>query len=351
MPTKKLIKKENQPGDERGTLIMYTGPKGRIELRADTERDTIWANLNQIADLFDVQKSAISKHFKNIFESGELFEKATVSILETVQLEGNRSVKRSVEFYNLDAIIAVGYRINSKKATQFRIWATTTLREYLVKGFVASTDRIKSLPDKILKDLDEKIGFIQRTLQKRELDKGEIDGLLAVIHDYANSWKLLKEFDEGDLVLRRGKTKETYSLQYDAVRAAVDQLQSELAATNITTELFGRERDGSFQGILKTIYQTFDGKELYESLEVKAAHLLYFIIKDHPFSDGNKRVGSFLFVLFLNSNGILYRRGKNGMIGERKINDNTLVALALLIAESDPKEKDMMVALVTNLLV
>jgi len=265
--------------------------------------------------------------------------------MEQVQTEGNRSVKRSIDFYNLDAVIAVGYRVNSKKATQFRIWATKTLREYLVKGIVVNADRIKKLPDRILTDIVGKLDFIQHTLQKRELDKSETDSLLAVIHDYANSWLFLKEYDEGELKLRRGKTKERQRLEYDFVRTTIDTMRSELIRKEQASELFGTERDGSFQGILKTIYQTFGGKELYSSLEEKAAHLLYFIIKDHPFSDGNKRVASFLFISFLKLNGILTRPS-----GEKKINDNTLVALALLIAESDPKDKEIMVALTTNLL-
>ena len=266
--------------------------------------------------------------------------------METVQIEGKRSVKRSIEFYNLDVIIAVGYKVNSLKATQFRIWATKTLREYLIKGFVINEDRIKKLPDRILSDLDEKISFIQRTIKKRELNQNETDSLLRVIHDYANSWKFLKEYDEGELKLRKGKDKEKIHFEYDFIRNAIDRLKEDLILKNEASDLFARERDETFQGILKTVYQTFDGKELYGSLDEKAAHLLYFIIKDHPFSDGNKRIGSFIFIYFLKLNGILLRKN-----GEKKINDNTLVALALLIAESDPKDKELMVVLNTNLLI
>lgn len=328
-----------------GELIIYTNSKGGVELRADTNKDTIWATLNQITEIFDVQKAAISKHIKNIFDSEELSRVATVSKMETVQNEGNRLIKRQIEFYNLDVIIAVGYRVNSKQATQFRIWATKTLREYLVKGIVVNSDRVKNLPDKILNDVVSKLEFIQHTLQKRELDKSETDSLLAVIHDYANSWKFLKEFDEGELKLARSKSKEKRRLDYDFIRLEINKLKENLIARKEASELFATERDETFKGILRTIYQTFGGKELYQSLEEKAAHLLYFIIKDHPFSDGNKRVGSFLFISFLKLNGILNRSN-----GEKKINDNTLVALALLIAESDPKDKEIMVALTTNLL-
>jgi prophage maintenance system killer protein len=215
-----------------------------------------------------------------------------------------------------------------------------------VKGLVANIDRIKQLPDKILFDLDEKIKFIQQTVQKRELNKEEVDGLLSVIKDYAHSWQLLKQYDEGELKLQRSKDKERRRFSYEFVRPHIDDLKTSLVEKEQATDIFGNERDESFKGILGNIYQTFGGKELYTSLEEKAAHLLYFVIKDHPFSDGNKRIGSFLFISFLYENKILHRAD-----GEKKINDNTLVALALLIAESDPKDKEMMVVLVTNLLV
>jgi prophage maintenance system killer protein len=326
-------------------LIIYSGRNGRVELRADTEKETIWASLDQIANLFNVQKAAISKHIKNIFKTDELSERATVSKMETVQMEGNRYVKRSIEFYNLDVIIALGYRVNSKQATHFRIWATRTLRQYLMKGVVINTERIKKLPDRIIMDLADKVGFIQRILEKRQLDTSEVGSILSVIQDYANSWLFLKEFDNGELKLFRSTAHEKRRFEYELVRNEVDMLKANLIDKGDASDLFSSERDGSFKGILKTIYQTFGGKDLYPSLEEKAAHLLYFIIKDHPFSDGNKRVGSFLFVSFLHANGILARKN-----GEKKINDNTLVALALLIAESKPKDKDDMVALVTNLL-
>ncbi len=332
--------------DNNGKLIMYNNSNGIIELRADTDKETIWATLNQISSLFDVNKAAISKHLSNIFNSGELDRGPTVSKMETVQTEGNRLISRKIEFYNLDAIIAVGYRINSKKATQFRVWATKTLREYLIKGVVINTERIKKLPDRILSDLDEKISFIQRTITKRELNQDETNSLLSVIHDYANSWKFLKEYDEGELKLIKSKNKEKRHFKYDFVRKAINELKTNLIIKKEASELFGSERDGTFNGILKTIYQTFAGKELYPSLDEKAAHLLYFIIKDHPFSDGNKRIGSFIFIYFLKLNNILLRSN-----GDNKISDNTLVALALLIAESNPKDKDLMVALTTNLLI
>jgi prophage maintenance system killer protein len=328
--------------NEDGKLVLYTGENGVVELRADTDKETIWATQEQISELFGTQRPAITKHLKNIFDSGELNESSVSSILEHTAADGKNY---KVRFYSLDVILSVGYRVNSKKATQFRIWATVTLREYLIKGIVVNNERISKLPDKILSDLDEKISFIQRTIRNRELDRGESNSLLSVIHDYANSWKFLKEYDEGELQLRKGKDIEKRRFDYEFIRGSIDMLKEVLVDKKEATDIFGSERDGSFQGILKTIYQTFDGKELYSSLNEKASHLLYFIIKDHPFSDGNKRIGSFVFIYFLRLNRMDIRDN-----GEKKINDNTLVALALLIAESNPRDKELMVALVSNLL-
>ena len=330
----------------KNKILIYTDKKGNVELKADVEKETIWATQAQIAELFETVSQNITIHLGNIYKEGELNKKSTCKDFLQVQTEGNRPVKRSVAFYNLDAIIAVGYRVNSKKATQFRIWATKTLREYIVKGYVLNMDRIQKIPDRILLDLDEKLKFIKETVIKRELNREEVDGLLSVIKDYAHSWQLLKKYDEGDLKLLRSKGKERQRFSYEFIRPAVDALKASLLEKEEATDIFGNERDGSFKGILGNIYQTFGGKQLYASLEEKAAHLLYFVIKDHPFSDGNKRIGSFLFIYFLQENTILRRTD-----GEKKINDNTLVALALLIAESDPKQKEVMVALVTNLLV
>lgn len=325
--------------NEKGKLIIYTGSKGAVELRADTDNETIWATQVQIAKLFDIDRTRITRHINNILRDKEIDEKSNVRKTHFPNSD------KPINLYSLDVILAIGYRTNSSKAIKFRQWATKTLREYLIKGIVVNNDRINKLPDRILADLDEKISFIQRTIKKRELNQSETDSLLSVIHDYANSWKFLKEYDEGELKLKKGKNKEQKHFDYEFVRNAIDILKRDLMDKQQASDLFGSERDGTFQGILKTIYQTFGGKELYSSLDEKAAHLLYFIIKDHPFSDGNKRIGSFVFIYFLKLNGILLRSN-----GEAKINDNTLVALALLIAESNPKDKELMVALTTNLL-
>ncbi len=329
--------------DTKNKIILYTDKRGNVELRADVEKETIWATQDQIAELFGVERSVVTKHINNVLNDKELKRDSVCAKFAHTAPDGKQYL---TNFYNLDVVLAVGYRTNSTKAIRFRMWATKVLREYLVSGLVMNTTRLERVPDRMIKDLDEKIKFIQRTIKKRELNQPEVDSLLSVINDYSHAWTTLQKYDHGELVLRKGKVKEVQRFDYDFVRLAVDALKTGLITKGEASELFGSERDGSFQGILKTVYQTFDSKELYASLEEKAAHLLYFIIKDHPFSDGKKRIGSFVFVHFLGQNGIMRRAN-----GDRKIGDNTLVALALLIAESDPKDKEMMVALVTNLLV
>ncbi len=326
-------------------IVIYKGPKGNVTLRAQVEKDTMWASLSQIADLFGVQKAAVSKHIKNIYQTGELSQRATVSILETVQNEGKRTIHRSMEYYNLDVMIAVGYRVNSKQATTFRKWATETLRDFMLHGYVLNRQRLIESKQNTIKGLEKTVDLIRTVASRKYLEQDEIVSLLDVIKGYAHSWFLLQEYDEGSLTLSTSTKKVTKQLAYESARHAIDALRVELVNKGEASDLFGNERDGTFAGILKSIYQTFGGKELYKSIEEKAAHLLYFIIKDHPFSDGNKRIGSFLFIIFLQQNGIL--RNKNG---EKKLHDNTLVALALLVAESNPKEKEQIVALITQLI-
>jgi death-on-curing family protein len=325
----------------KGEIVIYKSKEGpKLEVRL--EEDNIWLTLNQIASLFDVQKAAISKHIKNIFNSGELNPDSTVSKMETVQIEGDRRIKRTLTYFSLDMIISVGYRVNSKRATQFRIWATKTLKEHLVKGYTINEKRLLQTRNQ-LKELQETITFLQDK-SKNQLLKGQEQEILNLLANYSKTLTLLEQYDKEKLSLIK-KTKSQFVLKYEDAINVIGKIKKELIAKREASDLFGKENSNRFKGILGSIYQTFDKKELYPSLEEKAAHLLYFIIKDHPFVDGNKRIASFLFVYFLDKNNFLYRK-----TGEKKINDNALTTLALLIAISDPKDKDRIIKIITNLI-
>lgn len=315
-------------------ILIYISPNNNTEVSVQFQGETVWLSLNQIVELFGSSKANISEHLKHIFEDGELEELATVRKFRTVQKEWEREVSREIEHYNLDAIISVGYRVNSKQGTAFRIWATTRLREYLVQGY--------SINQKRLDELGKTIKLLATTGQK--IDENEAKWILDIIANYTESFLLLNRFDSGDLV-NSGDENITYVIRYEEAKEAIKELKAKLMGVHEATELFGNEKDQSFSWILSSIIATFDGISLYPTIEEQAAHLLYFIIKDHPFSDGNKRIGAFLFIWFLEKNK--HRLKKNG---EAKINDTGLVTLAILIASSNPIEKEMMIKLVVNLI-
>jgi prophage maintenance system killer protein len=320
-------------------LIIYQGAGGAIEFRGDWRKETIWATQEQIALLFSVQRPAITKHISNILKEGELIEKAVCSILEHTAVDGK---KYKTQFYNLDAIIAIGYRVNSKQATYFRIWATKILKEHLFKGYTLDQKRLVHTTAKI-SELQKTIHLITSVRDKR-LSSDVAEGLLSVIRQYADTWTTLNEYDTGTLVKRSGKKKSKH-LAYEEVIGSLSSLKTELIRKGEAGELFAVERENTFAGILRTVYQTFNGEELYRSIEDKAAHLLYFIIKDHPFFDGNKRSGAFVFIRFLDLNSALSRKDGSIVMGAA-----ALTALALLVAESRPEEKEQMIALITHLL-
>src|SRR3990167_2714802 len=323
---------------QKNSIVIYQTAKGP-ELEVRIEKETIWLDAHQIAALFGTQRPAIVKHVNNIYQTGELEQKSTCSILEQVAADGKI---RKTAFYNLDVIISVGYRVNSMRATQFRIWATNTLKDYLLKGYAINEKQLSSAKEK-LQELQSTISFLQEK-SKYELLSGQEQEILNLLANYSKTLTLLEQYDKDKLsVSKKGKGK--FILNYEEVRKVIMALKNDLVAKKEASDLFGQEYEGKLQGIIGNIYQTFGGKELYSSLEDKAAHLLYFVIKDHPLADGNKRTGSFLFVYFLDKNNFLYRES-----GEKKINDNALVALALLIAISDPKDKEVMVKIITNLL-
>lgn len=327
-------------------IEIYKGLEGEMVFDVDTENETIWATPEQMATIFGVQRPAIVKHLSNIYKTGELDEGSTCSKMEQVRFEGERKVKREKKLYNLDAIISVGYRVNSKKATNFRIWATSVLKRFVTDGVAVNERRLIAMREKRelkkLHDVEDMMALVRRLTTRNELDAGEANGIIEVISKYAGSFKTLEEYDEGYIDLSfMGKRKKGRELTIEMCNAAVEQLRENVGGS----DLFGKRRNGSFEGNLNAIFQSFDGKELYPNTQEKAANLLYFVIKDHPFYDGNKRIGSLLFILFLTINDCHLTES-----GETKISDRALTAIALLIAESEPKEKELIVSLVCKLL-
>jgi len=326
---------------EKQNVVLYTDDLGHVNLEVSLENETVWLSQKQMAELFDVNIPAINKHIKNILNEGEL-ETSTISKMEIVQQEGKRKVKREVEFYNLDMIVSLGYRVNSKRATEFRKWATNVLKQYLIKGYALNHQRINA---QSLSELTATMELVRKSIETKELSSNEAKGLLDIINNYAKTWALLQGYDAEALHALQGTLHQRFILDYDEAKNAIKALKKDLIAKSDATELFGNEKSGEFKGALLNIYQTFGGVDLLPSIEEKAANLLYYVIKDHAFSDGNKRIGSFLFILFLHKNGIAYKAN-----GEPKINDNALVSLALLVAASEPSQKELMVRLIVNLL-
>lgn len=328
--------------EEEKRIEIYQGAEGEVIFDVDTEGETIWATQEQIAQLFGVNRTVIGRHIRNIIKEGELEEKSICA--KNAHMVNNRIYEATV--YNLDAIISVGYRVNSKKATNFRIWATSVLRRFVTDGVAVNERRLLTLRErkdlKKLRDVEEVMRLVRRLTERSLLDAGEANGIIEVISKYAGSFKTLEEYDEGHIDLSFMNTrKRGRELTIETCQKAVSQLRENVKGS----ELFGKERNGSFAGSLSAIFQSFNGKELYPSVAEKAANLLYFIIKDHPFYDGNKRIGALLFVLFLTLND--YHLTDKG---ETKISDRALTAIALLIAESEPKEKGLITSLVCRLL-
>ena len=279
-------------------------------------------------------------HLKNIYNSGELEVGSTTEYSSVVQAEGKRQVRRKIKLYNLDAIISLGYRVNSIRGTQFRIWANKVLREYLVRGYSLNQQLLEKKNDK-LKELQETARIIRNSVGTQELSGEESKGLLDIIADYSFALDILDQYDHQTLTISDTSPGETYRLNYEEVINQIEKVRN----AHGNSELFGREKDESLKSSIGTIYQTFDGEELYPSIEEKAANLLYFVTKNHSFADGNKRIAAFLFLYFLDRNGILYAES-----GSKRISDNVLVALTLMIAVSNPEEKATMISIIVNLI-
>lgn len=314
-------------------IIIYKAKDGHIELDVNISHETLWLSQQQMADLFGTKRPAITKHLKNIGDSGELDINSVSSKMEHTAADGK---KYNILFYNLDAIISVGYRVNSTQATQFRIWATKVLKEHLTKGY---TTYEKRLAERGVKELQQSIELLQKTLTRNDLVNDIGNETIQLIMSYAKTWHLLLAYDEDELALPAKGRQSIAILDYESAVHAINTFKSDLAARGEATTLFGNEREHGLQSILGNIEQTFDGEPLYKSIEERAAHLLYFIIKDHPFSDGNKRIGCLIFLLYLKLQNTA-----------AKLNDNGIVALALLLAESDPQHKDLMIRLIVNIL-
>jgi prophage maintenance system killer protein len=322
-------------------IVIYNSPENLTQIEVTFDNETVWLSLNQISELFGRDKSVISRHLKKVYNENELIFEATVAKNATVQNEAGRDVVRNIEYYNLDAIISVGYRVNSKQGTQFRQWATQRLKDYLVKGYALNEKRLKELNYKY-SELQNAIKLASNAGNVETLSSNEAKGILKVIEEYAYALETLDKYDHQKLTIEtfssEGKINE---LSYDEAIKQIIIWRDFQNAGN----LFGNEKDKSFKSSLETIYQTFDGIDLYPSFEEKAANLLYFVVKNHSFSDGNKRIAAGLFVYFLDMNNKLLNES-----GNKRIGDNALVAITIMIAESKSDEKEMMTKLVVNLI-
>lgn len=321
-------------------VLIYQKDDGQSTVEVRLEQDMLWLSLQQIADLFGRDKSVVSRHLRNIFENKELEYGSVVAKNATTATDGKIY---QVEYYNLDAIISIGYRVNSVQGTRFRIWANRVLKDYLVQGYALNTQRLQAQQENI-KQLERTMTLFQQNLIE-QASLSEARGLVSVIAGYARTFVLLNQFDSDRLPLGDFATTIRYEIQPDEALEGIAVLKADLIGRGEASELFGNQKDDSFAGILGNILQSFGGDFLYPSIEEQGAHLLYFVIKNHPFSDGNKRIGAFLFIWFLQRNQHHLKTD-----GELKINDNALAAIALLVAQSDPAQKQLMIHLIMNLI-
>ena len=320
-------------------VIIYKSGDGKISFEVNLEKESVWLSQKQMSDLFDKDRDTIGLHIKNIYESNELVENSTTEHYSVVQKEGNRNVKRTIKFNNLDVIISVGYRVNSMRGTQFRIWATKVLKDHLIKGYSINEKRIKEKLERF-NELQNTIKILEKTVHNQNIELDEAKGLLKVIADFNYALTILDQYDHNSLMIKNITEKKLFKINYDDAIKIIESMKNKY-----TSSLFGKEKDSSFSGSLGNIYQTFDCKDLYPSIEEKAANLLYFIVKDHSFVDGNKRIAAAIFIYFLAKNKILYRDDET-----KRIADNTIVALTLMIAESKSNEKETIIKVIVNLI-
>ena len=327
--------------EERNDIVIYQSEDGLVKMEAfiDAQLDTIWATQKAMAALFGVTTAAINQHLKNIYEEGELKEEATIKKNLMVRLEGNRNVSRTVLTYNLDAILSVGYRISSKRATQFRQWASRVLKQYMLKGYAINHSVVATQK---YEDLKQAVSLLENVFNKELLlSSDQVTDLFDVIRDYTYALDTLDAYDYQSLKIADTTAPERFHATYENAMEAIKSLKNKFGGS----DLFGVEKDASFHSSIGQIYQTWDGKDLYPSIEEKAAMLLYLVVKNHSFVDGNKRIAATLFLWFMQNNGILYRPD-----GSKRISDASLVALTLMIAESHTEEMDTMVKVVVSLI-
>jgi prophage maintenance system killer protein len=319
-----------QNEDTRGEIVLYQGQDGTVELDVRLERESLWLSLNQIAALFERDKSVISRHLGNVFREGELDRQAVVAFFATTAADGKTY---QVEYFNLDAIISVVYRVNSKRGTQFRIWATHILRDHLLQGY--------SVNERRLQELKQSLRVVGQVLDRYDVSSDQAQALLRVVTDYARALDILDDYDHQRVRLDTVRRGEARGIDYEEAIAIVAQLRMTYGGS----ELFGREKDASLRGSLGAVMQAFDGADVYPSLEEKAAHLLYFLVKNHSFVDGNKRIGAALFLWFMEKNSMLYR-----LDGAKRVADNALVAITLMIAESAPDQREILTRIIVELI-
>ncbi|NML41571.1 virulence protein RhuM/Fic/DOC family protein [Chitinophaga sp. G-6-1-13] len=321
-------------------MLIYQTQDGQTSIEVKLEDDMIWLTQAQMVELFQQTKQNISLHINNIYKEEELEKKLTIKESMIARSEGARQVTRQKPFYSLDVVISVGYRVKSRRGTQFRIWANKVLKDYLVQGYALNEQRLKEQSEQ-LTSLKNTIRLLGNVMESHPLQADEATGLLKVLTDYAYALDVLDRYDHQQLLIADTTTNTIFQITYHTAMEAIHGLKEKFGGSS----LFGNEKDDSFRSSLATIYQTFDGKELYPSIEEKAAHLLYFVIKNHSFSDGNKRIAAFLFIWFMEKNNLLYKPD-----GSKRIADNALVALTLMIAESKTDEMEMMIKVVVNLI-
>jgi death-on-curing family protein len=320
---------------EESKLIVYQTDDGGIALQADAEQETVWATQKQLAEVFGVNVPTINEHIKNIFKTDELEEASTIRKFRIVQQEGKREVARNIDHYNLDMMISVGYRVNSKTATKFRKWATQTLKQHITQGYTINPNRIAKNLDTFLHAVEEVKALAQDNQQL------QTDDVLALVTAFAHTWFSLEAYDEDNLPTQ-GSSRSSIQLEASELYRAVDTLKQTLITQGQATPLFAQEKnEGSLQGIVGNIYQSAFGEDVYPTLEEKAANLFYFIIKNHPFNDGNKRTAAFAFIWFLQKSGVDFKG---------RVTPEALTSITLLIAESNPTSKARMIGLVILLL-